>query len=66
MYILQGCNFEREVAETLGIEAAVILELYQLKNFDNSITEKNLPIFLSHWCELASCMGGETALADWK
>ena len=33
-------NFEKEVAETLGIEAAVILELYQLKNFDNSIAEK--------------------------
>ena len=46
-------NFEKEVAETLGIEAAVILELYQLKNFDNSITEKN---FFDHAIDECSFM----------
>ena len=34
--------FEKEVAETLGIEAAIILELYKAKEFDDSLSEKDL------------------------
>ena len=34
--------FEKEVAETLGIEAAIILELYKAKEFDDSLCEKDL------------------------
>ena len=34
--------FEKEVAETLGIEAAIILELYKTKEFDDSLSEKDI------------------------
>jgi hypothetical protein len=33
--------FEKEVAETLGIEAAIILELYKAKEFDDSLSERD-------------------------
>ena len=33
--------FEKEVAETLGVEAAIILELYKAKEFDDSLSERD-------------------------
>ena len=34
-------SFEKEVAETLGIESAIILEIYKLKNINNSLAEED-------------------------
>ena len=43
-------TFEKEVAETLGIEAAIILELYKSKKFDESLDEKKLFNLIASEC----------------